>query len=87
MNACTVHEEWALRFAGGFGSCTSLWKGATDFHTRSETAAKLEKEIDGDRNGKMFSFEDFFFIFLPLFLSLFVSLLLSLHLCFSVAAH
>lgn len=74
MNACV---EGALRFAGGFVSYTSQWNGSTDFHTHCETATKLEKEIDRDRNGKMFSSEDFLFIFLPLFISLFVSLAFS----------
>lgn len=79
-------REWVLSFAGGFVSYTPLWNGSTDFHTHCETVTKLEKEVDGDRNRKIFSLEDFLFLFLPLLLSLFVFLLLSFHLCFSAAA-
>lgn len=71
----------------GVASDSSLWIGSTDFHTHWETATKLEKEIDKDRSGKMFSSEDCLFVFLLLFLSLFSLLMISLHLRFSAAAH
>lgn len=74
MNACTAWRENGsgyLVFAGGFVSSTSLWNGSTDFQTRCETATKLEKEIDRGRNAKMFSSEDFFFLFPFSFIFLF----------------
>lgn len=81
MNACGERGSGLLvfSFAGGFVSYTSLWNGSTDFHTHCETATKLEKEIDGDGNGKMLSSEDF----LPLYISPPSSFPLCLSLAFS----
>lgn len=64
-------EAAGSQFCWGVVSYTSLWNGSTDFHTLCETATKLDEEIDGEGNGKMFSSEDFLFIFLSLFLPFF----------------
>lgn len=49
---------------GGLLAMLPLWNSSTDVHTHCETATKLDGEIDADRNGNMFSSEEF-----PLYVS------------------
>lgn len=70
MNACGERGSglwvfWGFFFAGGSLLATlPLWNSSTDVHIYCETATKLDGEIDADRNGNMFSSEEF-----PLYVS------------------